>query len=124
MLRGSHRLSGSARARQSLVRQLASCRCVEEHQNLLVVGATGTGKTFVGCAFAHQACRKGFRALYRRASRLFHELTLARAEKPDRLASLRSGHDRPIDAFTMERSRCSRSSEYAVWSLGRPRQDG
>jgi DNA replication protein DnaC len=65
---------------KALVRQLATCRWVEEHQNLLVVGATGTGKTFVGCAFAHQACRKGFRALYRRASRLFHELTLAHAD--------------------------------------------
>ena len=65
---------------KALVRQLATCRWVEEHQNLLVVGATGTGKTFVACAFAHHACRKGFRALYRRASRLFHELTLARAD--------------------------------------------
>jgi DNA replication protein DnaC len=65
---------------KALVRQLATCRWVEEHQTLLVVGATGTGKTFVGCAFAHQACRHGFRALYRRASRLFHELTLARAD--------------------------------------------
>ena len=65
---------------KALVRQLATCRWVEEHQNLLVVGATGTGKTFIGCAFAQHACRKGFRALYRRASRLFHELTLARAD--------------------------------------------
>jgi DNA replication protein DnaC len=65
---------------KALVRQLATGRWVEEHQNLLVVGATGTGKTFVACAFAQHACRKGFRALYRRASRLFHELTLARAD--------------------------------------------
>ena len=41
---------------------------------------TGTGKSFLACALAHQACRKGYRALYRRASRLFHELTLARAD--------------------------------------------
>jgi hypothetical protein len=34
---------------KALVRQLATCRWVEEHQNLLVVGATGTGKTFVAC---------------------------------------------------------------------------
>jgi DNA replication protein DnaC len=65
---------------KALVRQLATCRWVEEHQNLLVVGSTGTGKTFIGCAFAQQACRKGFRAQYRRASRLFHEFTLARAD--------------------------------------------
>lgn len=65
---------------KALVRQLGTGRWIEEHQDLLVVGATGTGKTFVGCAFAHHACRKGFRALYRRAARLFHELTLARAD--------------------------------------------
>ena len=35
---------------------------------------------FLTYALARQACRKGYRALYRRASRLFHELTLARAD--------------------------------------------
>src|SRR5439155_1633090 len=62
------------------VRQLASCRWVDEHQNVLVTGATGTGKTYVACALAQQACRKGHRAIYRRASRLFSELALARAD--------------------------------------------
>src|SRR5207245_5838834 len=38
------------------------------------------GKSFLACALAHQACRKGYRAGYRRASRLFHELALARAD--------------------------------------------
>jgi DNA replication protein DnaC len=62
------------------VRQLASCRWVQEHQAILITGATGTGKSYVACALAHQACRKGFRALYRRAPRLFEELALARAD--------------------------------------------
>lgn len=62
------------------VRQLASCRWVAEHQNVLVTGMTGTGKTYVACALAQQACRKGYRALYRRASKLFPELALARAD--------------------------------------------
>ena len=62
------------------VRQLATCRWVVEHQNVLITGATGTGKTYVACALAQQACRKGHRALYRRAARLFSELTLARAD--------------------------------------------
>jgi DNA replication protein DnaC len=65
---------------KALVRQLATCRWIEEHQNLLVVGATGTGKTFVGCAFAQQACRKGSAPSTGVASRLFHELTLAHAD--------------------------------------------
>ena len=62
------------------IRQLATCRWVDEHRNVLITGATGTGKTYVACALAQQACRKGHRAIYRRAARLFSELSLARAD--------------------------------------------
>jgi DNA replication protein DnaC len=65
---------------KAVIRQLATCRWIEEHHNVILVGATGTGKSFIACALAHQACRRGFRAGYRRASRLFHELALARAD--------------------------------------------
>ena len=65
---------------RAIIRQLATCRWVTENQNIVITGATGTGKTYLGCALAHQACRKGYRALYRRASRLTDELTLARAD--------------------------------------------
>jgi len=65
---------------RALVRQLATGRWIAEHQHVLISGATGTGKTFVACALAHQACRQGYRALYWRVSRLFHELALARAD--------------------------------------------
>lgn len=65
---------------KATVRQLASCKWVHEHQAILITGATGTGKTYLGCALAQQACRKGFRAVYRRASRLFDELRIARAD--------------------------------------------
>ena len=62
------------------LRQLATCRWVAEHQNVIITGMTGTGKTYVACALAHHACRKGYRAIYRRASRLFSELALSRAD--------------------------------------------
>jgi len=65
---------------KSVVRQLATCRWVQEHQNVVITGATGTGKTYVACALAHGACRKGFRAVYKRAPRLFDELALAHAD--------------------------------------------
>jgi len=64
---------------KSQLRQLATCRWVADHQAVLIYGACGTGKSFLACALAHQACRHGYRALYWRTSRLFHELTLARA---------------------------------------------
>lgn len=65
---------------KAVIRQLASCRWVKEHQAILITGMTGTGKSYLACALAHQACRKGYRALYRRAPRLFDELKLARAD--------------------------------------------
>lgn len=72
-----------ARERQidkAIVRQLASCLWIAEHQTVIVTGATGTGKSYLACALAHQACRKGFRVFYRRVPRLFDELKLARAD--------------------------------------------
>lgn len=63
-----------------LLRQLATGRWIAEHHNVVVTGPTGTGKTFLACALAHQACRTGFRVLYRRMPRLFEELTLAHAD--------------------------------------------
>lgn len=65
---------------KATIRQLATCRWVEEHHNVVITGATGTGKTYVACAIAQQACRKGYRAIYRRATRLNDELTLAHAD--------------------------------------------
>lgn len=65
---------------KALVRQLGTCRWVAEHQNIIITGKTGTGKTYLACAFAQQAVRKGYRAIYRRAPRLYQELALAKAD--------------------------------------------
>ena len=65
---------------KGLVRQLATGRWIQEHQQNLISGMTGTGKTYVACAFAQQACRHGYRARYWRAPRLFQECALARAD--------------------------------------------
>jgi DNA replication protein DnaC len=65
---------------KAFVRQLGSCKWIAEHQVVLISGATGTGKTYVSCALAQQACRKGYRTIYRRLGRLFEELNLARAD--------------------------------------------
>ena len=65
---------------KSVIRQLSTCAWVADHHNVVITGATGVGKTYLACALAQQACRHGFRALYRRASRLVDELNLARAD--------------------------------------------
>lgn len=65
---------------RALARQLATGRWVAEHHHVLICGPTGVGKTYLACALAQQACRQGYRTLYRRVPRLFEELTLARAD--------------------------------------------
>lgn len=47
---------------------------------MIISGKTGIGKTYIACALAQQAGRRGFRAAYRRAPRLFQELALGRAD--------------------------------------------
>ena len=65
---------------QPLVTALAGCDWIRNAQNLLITGATGCGKTWLGCALAHQAARSGFSVLYTRAGRLFDELHVAHGD--------------------------------------------
>lgn len=63
-----------------LVTTLASCDWIRHAQNLVLVGATGSGKTWLCCALAQAACRHGFSTLYIRASRLLEELRIAHGD--------------------------------------------
>lgn len=59
---------------------LAESHWVGSHHSLVVVGATGLGKTYLACALANAAIRRGHSALYLRGPRLHDEIALARAE--------------------------------------------
>ncbi len=65
---------------RSLINALASGRWLREHNNILVLGPTGTGKSFLACAFGNHAARNGFSVRYQRLSRLLDELALARID--------------------------------------------
>ena len=65
---------------RSLVKSLSQCQWIGKHQNLLITGSTGAGKTYLACAFGHQACREGFKTGYFRAPRLFEELSIGRGD--------------------------------------------
>ena len=43
-----------------LFMQLAGCQWIKEHLNVLLIGPTGVGKTYLACALAHKACREGY----------------------------------------------------------------
>lgn len=56
---------------------LLTCNWVGKHQNVLVTGPTGTGKTWLACALGVQSCRKGYSVLYHRASLLLESMEIA-----------------------------------------------
>jgi DNA replication protein DnaC len=73
-------LSPSRGLERRLVLQLAQGEWIHQHLNILVLGPTGVGKTFLACALAHAACRQNFNVRFQRTSRLLHQTTLAHAD--------------------------------------------
>lgn len=65
---------------KAVLRSLAACQWVRAKQNVIVIGMTGTGKSYIGAALAEAACRRGYRALRVRVPRLVGELAIARAD--------------------------------------------
>jgi DNA replication protein DnaC len=63
-----------------LVQELATGRWLKSHQNLIITGACGTGKTWLACALGHNAARAEATVLYQRLPRLFADLALARGD--------------------------------------------
>ena len=53
---------------------------VKNHEHVFVLGPTGVGKSFVACTLAQKACRDGYSAYYVRATALFRDLEIARAD--------------------------------------------
>jgi DNA replication protein DnaC len=65
---------------RSQILGLAEGTWVRNHHQISIVGATGTGKTFLACALANAAIRRGHTALYLRFPRMLDELAIARAD--------------------------------------------
>jgi DNA replication protein DnaC len=65
---------------RALFQRLTRGEWIERHQDLLVTGPTGTGKTWLSCALGHRACRDNRSVLYQRVPRLLEALGLARGD--------------------------------------------
>lgn len=70
---------------------LATCSFVERHENVLLVGRTGTGKSHIAQALGHRACRAGYQVLFSSATDMLKQLRAARAD---------GSHDRRLARFT------------------------
>jgi len=73
-------LSAQRGLNRAQVLQLAQSEWVGRRLNLLVLGATGVGKTYLACALGRAACQAQYKVRYERTSRLLQALELARAD--------------------------------------------
>lgn len=65
---------------RALFQKLAQGNWIKEQQNLIIVGPSGVGKSWLACALGHRACRDNHSVLYQRIPRLFSDLALARGD--------------------------------------------
>lgn len=66
--------------KQSTIAGLQNNDWITRHQNIVITGSTGCGKTYLTCALGYHACLNGFSARYYRASRLFEQLTISHGD--------------------------------------------
>lgn len=59
--------------------ELSNCGFIEKSLNIIITGKTGSGKTYLICAFGHNACRKGYTVRYYRIPELLLEIQDAKA---------------------------------------------
>jgi len=59
---------------------LAQCDWLRQHQNVIITGATGVGKTYLGSALGRCACEQGFSVRYYRSKRLLNEVERSLAD--------------------------------------------
>jgi DNA replication protein DnaC len=60
--------------------QLADCSWIDKAQNVLITGATGSGKSYLACAIGHQACMMGYKTQYYNMNRFIEQLSLVRLD--------------------------------------------
>jgi len=65
---------------KSQIHSLAALNFIRSHQNIIITGKTGTGKSYIAQAFANRAILDGFRAYYIRTPSLLEEIRVARAD--------------------------------------------
>lgn len=65
---------------RALFRQLAEGQWIDAHDNLILCGPSGVGKSWLACALGHKACRDNRSVLYQRVPKLFADLALARGD--------------------------------------------
>lgn len=62
------------------IMRFAECHFIDKHENILITGSTGIGKSYIASAIGHQACSLGYKVLYHNTQKLFGKLKMAKAD--------------------------------------------
>jgi DNA replication protein DnaC len=62
------------------IAQMADCAYIDRAENILISGATGAGKSFLACAFGHQACVMGYKTTYLNLNRFTEKIMVAKLD--------------------------------------------
>lgn len=65
---------------KSQIERLASCQYIAEKHNIIIMGASGAGKSYLSCAFGIEACKQYYTVKYIRLPELLANLAVARGE--------------------------------------------
>lgn len=65
---------------KSQIERLASCQYIAEKHNIIIMGASGAGKSYLSCAFGIEACKQYYTVKYIRLPELLADLAVARGE--------------------------------------------
>jgi len=65
---------------RTLFARLSTCAYITEHRDVIIMGATGAGKTYIGCALGNAACRNFISVKYIRLPELLVDLSIARGD--------------------------------------------
>lgn len=65
---------------RNTMNRLAECSFIDKHENILITGSTGIGKSYLASALGNQACMMGYKVYYASASKLFGMLKMAKAD--------------------------------------------
>ena len=65
---------------KNVIMRLAECSFIDKHENILITGSTGIGKSYIASALGHQACALGYKVSYQNTAKLFAKLKMTKAD--------------------------------------------
>mgnify|MGYP001446461960 CR=1 FL=1 len=60
--------------------RFVECDYIKKHENILITGCTGIGKSYIASALGHHACTLGFKVMYANTGKLFMKMKIAKTD--------------------------------------------